>query len=79
MSETFLARKSPQLAASGSTLTSSMYRDLTEQAPVEADTILRDLVERGRKRGVSAPLVQAAFVSLTIYQQGRARAKAAGR
>jgi 2-dehydropantoate 2-reductase len=56
-----------------------MYRDLTEQAPVEADTILRDLVERGRKRGVSAPLVQAAFVSLTIYQQGRARAKAAGR
>jgi 2-dehydropantoate 2-reductase len=79
MSETFLAKKSPQLTASGSTLTSSMYRDLTEQAPVEADTILRDLVERGRKRGVSAPLVQAAFVSLTIYQQGRARAKAAGR
>ena len=52
---------------------------LTEQAPVEADTILGDLVERGRKHGVSAPLVQAGFVILTIYQQGRARAKAAGR
>ena len=77
MSETFLAEKSAQLTASGSPLTSSMYRDLTQQAPVEADTILGDLIERGRKHGVSAPLIQAAFVSLTIYQQGRAHVKAA--
>jgi 2-dehydropantoate 2-reductase len=79
MPETFLAEKSAQITASGSKLTSSMYRDLTDQAPVEVDTILGDLVERGRKHGVSAPIVQAAFVSLTIYQQGRAHAKAAGR
>jgi 2-dehydropantoate 2-reductase len=78
MSETFLAEKSPELTAPGSRLTSSMYRDLTEQAPVEVDAILGDLIERGRKHGVSAPIVQAAFVSLTIYQQGRARVKAAG-
>jgi 2-dehydropantoate 2-reductase len=78
MSETFLAEKSPQLTAPASSLTSSLYRDLTEQAPVEADTILGDLIERGRKRGVAAPIVQAAFVSLSIYQQGRARVKAAG-
>jgi 2-dehydropantoate 2-reductase len=79
MSETFLAEKSPQLTAAGSKLTSSMYRDLTEQAPVEADTILGDLIERGRKHGASAPIVQAAFVSLAIYQQGRVRAKGVGR
>jgi 2-dehydropantoate 2-reductase len=79
MSEAFLAETSSQLTAPGSTLTSSMYRDLTEQAPVEADTILGDLIERGRKRGVSAPIIQAAFVSLTIYQQGRVRAKGVGR
>jgi 2-dehydropantoate 2-reductase len=79
MSEKFLAEKSPLLTAPGSTLTSSMYRDLTEHARVEVDTILGDLVERGQKHGVSAPMVQAAFVSLTIYQQGLARAKAAGR
>jgi 2-dehydropantoate 2-reductase len=79
MSETFLADKSPQITAPGSKLTSSMYRDLTEHARVEVDTILGDLVERGRKRGVSAPIVQAAFVSLTIYQQGLVRAKAASR
>jgi 2-dehydropantoate 2-reductase len=78
MSETFLAEKSPQLTAPGSTVTSSMYRDLTEHARVEVDTILGDFIERGRKHGVSAPIVQAAFVSLSIYQQGRARAKAAG-
>ena len=79
LSEAFLAEKSPQLTAPGSPLTSSMYRDLTEQASVEVDTIFGDLIERGRKHGVSAPIVQAAFVGLTIYQRGRAGAKGAGR
>jgi 2-dehydropantoate 2-reductase len=79
MSEAFLAEKTPQLTAAGSPLTSSMYRDLTEHAPVEVDSILGDLIGRGLKGGISAPIVQAAFVSLTIYQRGRANAKAAGR
>jgi 2-dehydropantoate 2-reductase len=79
MPEKFLAEKSAQLTAAGSKLTSSMYRDLTEHARVEVATILGDLVERGRKQGVSAPIVQAASVSLTVYQQGLARANAAGR
>jgi len=72
LSEAFLAERSSQLTAPGSPLTSSMYRDLKGKARVEADAILGDLIERGRKRGVSAPIVQEAFVSLTIYQQGRA-------
>jgi 2-dehydropantoate 2-reductase len=75
--QAFLTEKSAQLTAPASSLTSSMYRDLKDQAPVEVDSILGDLIERGRKHGVSAPIVQAAFVTLTIYQQGRARAKAA--
>jgi 2-dehydropantoate 2-reductase len=78
LSEAFLAEKSPQLTAPGSPLTSSMYRDLKEQAPVEVDSILGDLIERGWKHGVSAPLLQAAFVRLTIYQRGRGAVKAAG-
>jgi 2-dehydropantoate 2-reductase len=78
LSEAFLAEKGPQLTTPGSTLTSSMYRDLKEQAPVEVDSILGDLIERGQKHGVSAPLLQAAFVRLTIYQRGRAAVKAAG-
>lgn len=56
-----------------------MYRDLNAQAPVEVDSILGDLIERGRKHGVSAPIVQAAFVGLTVYQQGRTRVRPAGR
>jgi 2-dehydropantoate 2-reductase len=56
-----------------------MYRDLNTQAPVEVDSILGDLIERGRKHGVSVPVVQAAFVGLTVYQQGRARVRPAGR
>jgi|HubBroStandDraft_6_1064221.scaffolds.fasta_scaffold252361_1 2-dehydropantoate 2-reductase len=75
MPEKFLAEKGSELTAPGSKLTSSMYRDLTQQARVEVDTILGDLIERGRQHGVSAPIVQAAFVNLTIYQQGRIRAK----
>jgi len=78
LSETFLAEKSAQLTAPGSPFTSSMYRDLKEQAPVEVDSILGDLIERGRKHGVSAPILQAAFVRLTIHQLGRAAVKAAG-
>jgi 2-dehydropantoate 2-reductase len=75
--EAFLAEKSTQLTAPASSLTSSMYRDRKEQAPVEVDSILGDLIERGRKHGVSAPILQAAFVNLSIYQQGRARQQAA--
>jgi 2-dehydropantoate 2-reductase len=78
VSEKFLEEKRPLLTTPGSKLTSSMYRDLTNQARVEVDTILGDLVEHGRKHGVSTPIVQAAFVSLTIYQQGRLRAKGVG-
>ena len=76
--EKFLAEKSSQLTAPDSTLTSSMYRDRKDQAPVEVDSILGDLIERGWKHGLSSPLVLAAFVSLTIYERGRARAQAAG-
>jgi 2-dehydropantoate 2-reductase len=78
LSETFLAEKSPQLTAPSSPLTTSMYRDLKEHAPVEVDSILGDPIERGWKHGVSAPLLQAAFVRLAIYQRGRAAVKAAG-
>jgi hypothetical protein len=45
---------------------------LPEPAPV-------DLLSEAYKHGVSAPIVQAAFVSLAIYQQGRVRAKGVGR
>jgi 2-dehydropantoate 2-reductase len=49
-----------------------MYRDLQRGAPVEVDTILGDLLDRGRKGGLKTPLLEAAFVNLSIYQRGHA-------
>ena len=66
--EAFLARTQKTLTARGSTLTSSMYRDLTRNARVEVDQILGDLLERGRNLGVATPLLAAACVNLRIYQ-----------
>ena len=76
-SDGFLGRQTVQLTTLGSHLTSSMYRDLKKGAPVEVDTILGDLFERGQKHGLATPILQAAFVSLSIYQRGLDRAKAA--
>jgi 2-dehydropantoate 2-reductase len=52
----------------GSPLTSSMYRDLQNHQPVEADQIIGDLLARGRKAGLSTPLLEAAYTQLSIYQ-----------
>jgi len=45
-----------------------MYRDLRKGAPVEADHILGDFIERGSAHGVATPLLKAAFVNLHVYQ-----------
>jgi len=67
-SERVLSRHAAAMTAPGSSLTSSMYRDLRKGAPVEADHILGDFIERGSAHGVAAPLLKAAFVNLRIYQ-----------
>src|SRR5208282_1232447 len=67
----FVDEQTAQLTAQGSPLTSSMYRDLKKGAPVEVDTILGVLLERGHKFGLTTPILQAAFVNLSIYQRAR--------
>jgi 2-dehydropantoate 2-reductase len=74
--DAFVAQLASQLAAPGSRTTSSMYRDLKRGAPVEVDTIVGDLLQRGRKQGLTTPILQAAFVNLSIYERGRTQAKA---
>jgi 2-dehydropantoate 2-reductase len=67
-SEKVLSSHTAAITAPGSSLTSSMYRDLRKGAPVEADHILGDFIERGSVHGVATPLLKAAFVNLRVYQ-----------
>jgi 2-dehydropantoate 2-reductase len=45
-----------------------MFRDLQSGKPIEAEAIVGDLVRRGAKAGVGAPLLSAAYVSLVVHQ-----------
>jgi 2-dehydropantoate 2-reductase len=69
-SETLLSKHAAAMTAPGSPLTSSMYRDLRKGAPIEADHIVGDLIDRGAAHGVATPLLTAAFVNLRVYQEG---------
>jgi 2-dehydropantoate 2-reductase len=53
-------------------LTSSMYRDLMQGLPVEADAILGDFVAEAAKNDVPAPMLAAAYTALSIYSAKRA-------
>jgi len=67
--EGFLAAAKAMLTAKGSGQASSMYRDLRQGNPVEADQIVGDLLARGKKAGIATPLVGAAYANLSIYQR----------
>ena len=66
----FAATHEQRMTQPGSTLTSSMYRDMTKGMPVEADHILGDLLARAKGR--SAPLLAAAYTHLKVYEGHRA-------
>ena len=67
-SEGFLAAARAMLTERGSPLASSMSRDLQSGKPIEAEAIVGDLVRRGAKAGINAPLLSAAYVCLVVYQ-----------
>jgi 2-dehydropantoate 2-reductase len=57
-----------------SILTSSMYRDVRNARRVEAESIVGDLVLRGRALGVDVPLLNAAAVALRVWSNRRDKA-----
>jgi 2-dehydropantoate 2-reductase len=67
-SEVFLTNTGALLTEKGSTMTSSMYRDLQNGAPLEAEQIIGDLVAHARRARITTPLLDAAFAHLSIYQ-----------
>jgi 2-dehydropantoate 2-reductase len=68
-SETFLKQAYEQLTAKGSSLASSMFRDLQRRRPIEVENIVGDLVRHGEKVGIDAPLLSAAYSHLCVYQR----------
>ena len=70
-SEAFLADMRKRITQAGSPLTASMYRDLQQNRPVEANAILGDLVARADTLSIDVPLLRAAYVQLDVYQRGR--------
>jgi 2-dehydropantoate 2-reductase len=62
-----------RLTLPGSDLTSSMYRDMIKNAPVEADHIIGDLITRGDAYNISAPLLRATYVQLKVYENRRSQ------
>ena len=65
----FIVAAKAGLTATGSTQTSSMYRDLQRGVPIEADQIIGDLVERARLAGIETPLLAAIYTHLSVYQR----------
>ena len=64
----FLAGTRTMLTTPGSTLSPSMFRDLQQGGPIEADQIIGDLLARGTQAGVATPLLAAAYTHLCVYQ-----------
>jgi 2-dehydropantoate 2-reductase len=75
--DTAQKRTQDMLTAPGSSFAPSLYRDLRQGRPVEADTILDDLLERGRRGGVRTPLLEAAAVALRVHNDRLASSGAA--
>ncbi|MEI4896852.1 ketopantoate reductase C-terminal domain-containing protein, partial [Klebsiella pneumoniae] len=66
-----LGQTRAMLTAHGSSFTSSMYRDLQDGSPIEADQIIGDLLRRARQTNMPAPLLGLAYTHLSIYQNRR--------
>lgn len=58
-----------ELTQKDSTQTTSMYRDMIKGLPVEAEQILGDLVAIAKKADIAAPLVNAAYTHMSVYQE----------
>jgi 2-dehydropantoate 2-reductase len=67
-SEAFVNSTREQLTQKGAPLASSMFRDLQRGRRIEVEQIIGDLLRRGAKSQIAAPLVSAAYVQLLVYQ-----------
>ncbi|MGB3745789.1 MAG: 2-dehydropantoate 2-reductase [Xanthobacteraceae bacterium] len=75
--EVAIKRSRGMLTAPGSPIAASMLRDIERGAPIEADHIVGDLLQRGGNRPDDYPLLQIAYAHLRSYEARREREKSA--
>ena len=61
------------LTQQGSTYTASMLRDREAGGPIEAQQIVGDLLEHGRRRQIATPLLELVHANLRCYEERRKR------
>jgi 2-dehydropantoate 2-reductase len=75
--ETAIELSRGMLTAPGSPIAASMLRDIERGAPIEADHIVGDLLQRGDNKSGEYPLLQIAYAHLRTYEARRQRETAA--
>jgi 2-dehydropantoate 2-reductase len=75
--EASLQRSRAMITAPGSPISASMMRDIERGAPIEADHIVGDLLQRGKGDGRDHPLLRIALAHLKAYEARRSRELAA--
>jgi 2-dehydropantoate 2-reductase len=61
------------LTTPGSPFAASMLRDVENNAPIEADHVISDLIARGQTKNSNIPLLRIAYTHLKAYEARRAR------
>jgi 2-dehydropantoate 2-reductase len=72
-SEAFFNTARAQLTAKGSSFASSMFRDVQRGRAIEVEEIIGDLLDRGTRAGITAPLLSCAYLHLLVYQHQQVR------
>jgi 2-dehydropantoate 2-reductase len=67
-STAFVTSTRAALTTQGSSQAPSMYRDLEQGHPIEADQIVGDLLARAARAGIATPLLVASYANLSVYQ-----------
>lgn len=70
-------RSRAMISAPGSPIAPSMLRDIERSAPIEADHIVGDLLNRAGDMAGRFPLLQIAYAHLKAYEARRLRKKGA--
>ena len=74
----FVDQTRAAFATAGSPMTASMLRDVQADAPIEADQIVGDLLQRRCAPGQGAPWLGLAYTHLKAYEARRARLRPSG-